>query len=61
MNTQNINLSAQSYQEACAALLEHRAEIDQSGDIILELMDGTRVLVILRRGIYLMQDLNSLI
>ena len=61
MKTHNINLSKNHYEEALSVLKEHLEAIQKTGDIILELEDHTRILVISRMNIYLFQYLDSFI
>ena len=61
MNTQNINLSEEHFKEALKAVENNQSAIEKSGDTILVLEDGTRILVIYRRNIHLFQTLDSLL
>lgn len=61
MKTHNINLSVEHYKEAQQALKKNQQAIDKKGDTILELEDGTRVLLIFRMNTYLFQSLDSLL
>ena len=61
MKTHNINLSDEHYKEAQEALKKNQQAIDKKGDTILELEDGTRVLLIFRMNTYLFQSLDSLL
>lgn len=61
MNIQNLNLSEKHFAETVDVLKTHKQSIEQSGDTILVLEDETRVLVIFRMKIYLVQYLDRLI
>ena len=61
MKAQNLNLIEYHFSEALEALKNNQKSIEKSGDTILVLEDGTRVLVIYRMNTYLFQNLDKLL
>lgn len=61
MNIHNINLDTKHFEEIKVAINENMNEIKKLGDTILELADGTRVLLIFQSNLILCQYLDSLL
>lgn len=61
MNIHNINLKSKHFEEIKIAINDNINEIKKLGDTILELADGTRVLLIFQSNLILCQYLDSLL
>lgn len=61
MHIHNINLNAKHFEEIKTAINENLNKIKKLGDTILELEDGTRVLLIFQSNMILCQYLDSLL
>lgn len=63
MSSKNVNrgLNSRHFEEAKEAVANNRTALEKSGDTILVLEDGTRILVIFRKDSYYYQYLDALL